>query len=511
MAEVRNPRVLLIGLDAMEISLVWQWMEEGALPHLAALRARGASGSLASSARWLVGSPWPTFYTGTPVEKHGFYHYLMWRPHSMSMERPSPSWLPLRPFWRRLGEVGRRAVAIDVPLVYPPEPFDGVEISGWGTRELLQGPAAHPTELLGWARSLFPQPVIQDEATYPLTPAELLGVRDHWIDTTGRVTDLCVRLMQREPWDLFLVCFMGTHRCGHQLWDTTKMVDGGRARELDPARGALKEVYTACDAAVGRLVEEAGPDAVTLAFAVHGMGTNLSRTDLLREMLVRILEGSRGGAPARYARLAHQLRDLVPLRWRSLVKTSLPQPVQDRLTLFWRGGGIDWSATRAFTVFGDQEGYVRVNLRGREAQGIVSPGHEYEELRARIEEGLRSFVDEDTGEPLVTEIGRSEEIFSDSAMRPHLPDLVIYWSPRPAAEHRRIVSPRYGAIPWPTPGRHPQGRSGNHRPDGFLVAAGGPVPVGGAIEGAHILDLAPTVYALLGRAAPAEMHGRALF
>jgi len=510
-AEAGRSRVLMIGLDAMEGSLVRRWMAEGALPHLAGLRDRGASGPLASSARWLIGSPWPTFYTGTPPEEHGFYHYLMWRPESMSTERASPAWLPLRPFWRRLGEAGRRAIAIDAPLVYPPEPFEGIEISGWGTRELLEDPAAHPPAVLEWVRSRFARPQVQDEATYPLAAAELLGVRDHWIDTTTRVADLGVALMQREAWDLFLVCFMGAHRCGHQLWHTIDPGADGATPELERAEGALKDVYVACDAAVGRLVEAAGPDAVSLAFAVHGMGPNLSRTDLLREMLARVLEDGEGGAPAGYARIAHRLRARVPLRWRSAVKTSLPQAIQDRLTLFWRSGGIDWRATRAFMVFGDQEGYLRFNLRGREAAGIVEPGPECEALRARIEEGLRSFVDEDTGEPLVSEIRRREDLFPEGARCSHLPDLVVYWSERPAAAHRRIVSPRHGGIAWPTPGRHPQGRSGNHRPDGFLIAAGGPVPAGEAIEGAHILDLAPTVYALLGRTAPPEMRGRALF
>jgi predicted AlkP superfamily phosphohydrolase/phosphomutase len=192
--------------------------------------------------------------------------------------------------------------------------------------------------------------------------------------------------MRREPWDLFLVCFMAAHRGGHQLWDPSRTLDGGSAAELEQARIALKQVYIACDAALGRLVEEAGPEAVTLAFAVHGMGPNLSRTDLLREMLARILHGSHGGAPAGYARFARRLRDLVPLRWRGSVKASLPQPIQDRLTLFWRSGGTDWRSTRAFTVFGDQEGYVRLNLQGREAQGIVSLD-ECEELMRGIEEG----------------------------------------------------------------------------------------------------------------------------
>ena len=120
----------MIGLDAAEITLVERWMEEGLLPNLRSLRKQGAFGRLKSTADWLVGSPWPSFYTGTPPAEHGMYHYLIWRPEHMVTERPSPDWLPLRPFWRGLGDVGRRVVAVDVPIVYAPEPFDGVELSG---------------------------------------------------------------------------------------------------------------------------------------------------------------------------------------------------------------------------------------------------------------------------------------------------------------------------------------------------------------------------------------------
>ena len=71
--------VLMIGIDAAEISLVRKWMHDGSLPNLRALRDRGAFGRLQSTARWLVGSPWPSFYTGTTPADHGMYHYLVWR------------------------------------------------------------------------------------------------------------------------------------------------------------------------------------------------------------------------------------------------------------------------------------------------------------------------------------------------------------------------------------------------------------------------------------------------
>jgi predicted AlkP superfamily phosphohydrolase/phosphomutase len=502
----------MIGLDAAELTLVQRWMEEGALPNLRRLRQRAVFAELRSPAEWLVGSPWPTFYTGTPPQEHGMYHYLIWRPETMSTERVHPDWLPLQPFWRRLDGTGKRAVVLDVPNCYAPTPFDGIEICGWATHEALMPAASYPLDRLAWANASSGVPPIGREEARPLTARESLQVRDDWLRITRQVGDLSLRLMEEETWDLFLVCFTATHRGGHQFWDEASLVREASAEERQRHRNALREIYIACDTQIGRLIERAG-DATVLVFALHGMGTNQSRVELLPEMLRRILaEAGRDRSPTvAEPGLIDRLRSMMPVRWRSRVKNNLPPAIQDRLTVYWRGHGIDWATTRAFPVFSDYAGYVRVNQRGREPAGIVEPGEESRVLLERIADGLHSFVDEDTGEPLVHSVGFREELFPSGRMLKHLPDLIVLWTPNSAAQHRRVVSSRFGALDWPTPGHHPEGRSGNHRSKGFLFAAGDGLPRGGNVDGADVLDLAPTVYALLGLRPPAEMHGRPLF
>jgi len=510
--EKSNKPVLLIGIDAAEISLVERWMEEGALPNMSSLRERGAFGPLASTAEWLVGSPWPTFYTSTGPSEHGMYHYLIWRPEHMATERPSSSWMPLKPFWRDLGDNDKRVVAIDIPLAYTPEPLAGVEIAGWATHETLEPPASYPSRFIEEVRQRFGSPPFDNEETYLLSARELLRVRDQCIRTTEIVAELGVDAMVEQEWDLFMLCFAATHRGGHQLWDLTNMVGEATQDEIDAVRDALRQIYVSCDRAIGRLVEQAGPETTTLVFSLHGMGPNASRSDLLREMLARILAtGSNSGSATHQKGLAQILRELLPIRLRSRIKNRLPMAIQDRLTLFWRTGGIDWSRTRAFAAFCDLDGYIRINLKGREAEGIVEPGAEYRDLCDHIAEGLKTFVDEDTGEPIVSRIGYLDDLFPKGCMRKHLPDLMVHWATSPAAEHRRIVSPRYGSIPWPTPGHHPQGRSGNHWPRGFLFACGDSIEPGTQIEGAHILDLAPSVLQLLDTPIPSHFQGRPLF
>jgi predicted AlkP superfamily phosphohydrolase/phosphomutase len=240
------------------------------------------------------------------------------------------------------------------------------------------------------------------------------------------------------------------------------------------------------------------------------MGPNNDRTSLLPEMLARILAGSGSGdGPVRRTRLADRLRNLVPGELRARVKQRLPQVIQDKLTLHWRSSGLDWSRTEAFVAFCDLDGYIRINLRGRERDGIV-PVERYRSLCERIAEGLRTFRDVDTGEPLVSEIGFAEQIFADGPMRRYLPDIVVRWNPSAAALHRRVVSDSFGSIAWPTPGRHPLGRSGNHRRRGFLIGAGGPFAEMQHPGEAHVLDLAPTALDLLGVRQPASFQGRSL-
>jgi predicted AlkP superfamily phosphohydrolase/phosphomutase len=167
-----------------------------------------------------------------------------------------------------------------------------------------------------------------------------------------------------------------------------------------------------------------------------------------------------------------------------------------------------WETTRAFNLFSDTQGWVRINLKGREALGIVKPGAEYDGLCQQIGEGLKTFVDADTGEPIVKDVFRPHQVYEGEQLA-DLPDMVVRWAESPASMHRAVSSPKFGVIPWPTPGRNPEGRSGNHRPQGMFIAVG-PGINAGILPKAHILDLAPTVLSLLDQPIPVEMEGRPL-
>ncbi len=177
---------------------------------------------------------------------------------------------------------------------------------------------------------------------------------------------------------------------------------------------------------------------------------------------------------------------------------------------FWRMSGNDWSTSAALSLFADLHGYIRINRRGREAAGVVEPGAPFDALCGRIAEGLGSFVDADTGAPVVALVARAIRCCPGVGHGGGLPDLIVRWSDAPAAGHRAVRSAALGAVAWPTPGRNPEGRSGNHRPEGFLIAAGPGVARGDrAAGGQHRRPRALDPCAARSAGGPA-MTGRSL-
>ena len=171
----------------------------------------------------------------------------------------------------------------------------------------------------------------------------------------------------------------------------------------------------------------------------------------------------------------------------------IPRRVALELTARLELRGHDWPRTEAFAHPADNQGYVRLNLRGRERDGIVEPAAA-DELCARIDAGLRSFRDPD-GEPAVTAVVRTADLYSGERID-RLPDLVVRWAERPATELTELRSERFGAVRRRGAG---SGRSGNHTPgDAWAVLAPGSSTVSPPSRPPRLVDVAATVCAVTG-------------
>lgn len=154
-------------------------------------------------------------------------------------------------------------------------------------------------------------------------------------------------------------------------------------------------------------------------------------------------------------------------------------------------------------------GNIWINLKGRDPQGTVAPGAEYEALRQRIINDLQDLRDPRSGKRLVRRVWRREERFT-GPFSERLPDLLV------EAEYPDLFRPR-GAYSGREPVRHltvdemrHRRITGCHRATGIFYAHGPAVQPNLALAPASILDVAPTVLYLLGEPTPGWMDGRVL-
>jgi len=104
----------------------------------------------------------------------------------------------------------------------------------------------------------------------------------------------------------------------------------------------------------------------------------------------------------------------------------------------------------------------------------------------------------DTGRPLARRVILAQREFPGPEAH-RLPDLVVEWDRK--APIRCVRSPRIGVLRHV----HTSVRSGDHEPDGLLVAAGG--GAGELAEPVPLEDLAPTLAAAVGCTLP-NVQGR---
>jgi predicted AlkP superfamily phosphohydrolase/phosphomutase len=482
--------ICVLQFDAASVAVVDRMLAQGRLPTLAGLIERGRRMALATPADHFAAGAFHTLYSGVELGDHGLFYPFQWDASSQRARYMAA--FPAPPaIWERLARAGRRTLAIDPYESRPPSDWRGTYVCGWqfvdrvvlprwslprGTgRELgrRHGRGPHATEIFG-------RPTVR----------ELLALREKLIAAPARVADAAVDLLGRERYDLVWLTFSAAHLAGHQFWDLSQLAAEPEGRERELLTGALADVYEAVDTAFGRALEALPPDADVIVASAVGMDVNSSRADLLPGMLEAVLGGGPIPAGDGGAGAIWRLRAAIPPRARGALARALPDRTALELTARLELRGIDWSTTQAFCHPADNQGYVRLNLRGRERDGIVEGG-EADELLARIAAGLATFRDPD-GSPAVAGVERVAA-HHPGERAGQLPDLVVRWSETAATTLAGVQSDSFGEVTRSGAG---SGRSGNHTPgDAWAVVVPGHSSARARSGEPRLADVASTIAA----------------
>lgn len=156
----KTRRVVILGLDGLEPSLVECYMAEGKMPNLQKLQRAGSFHRLGTTLPALSPVAWSSFQTGVNPGAHNIFDFITrdkryCLPLLSSTETDPPRSvkifgkfrIPLgrrkvrllrksQPFWKILGRRGIFANILRVPISYPPEPCFGNVLSAMCTPDL---------------------------------------------------------------------------------------------------------------------------------------------------------------------------------------------------------------------------------------------------------------------------------------------------------------------------------------------------------------------------------------
>ncbi|MFT5042019.1 MAG: putative AlkP superfamily phosphohydrolase/phosphomutase [Hyphomicrobiaceae bacterium] len=504
----RRPKVLVIGLDGVPFTLLRDWANAGELPTFSKLLADGAAGGLASTMPPTSGPSWSSFVTGKNPGKTGIYDFLYRRPGSYVFPPVNATMRSGPSLWALAGDAGLRTCAINLPIAYPVEEVNGALVSGWMTPYFATDYTWPPELGREIEDAVGDYRIYPSETFAPSRSTAFFGACDELLELLTKTSHY---LLDREDWDLFMTVYFDTDRVLHQLWHYIDPKHPWRSDDGQDLSAPVKRYFNRLDSDVAGLIEKAGDDATVVVMSDHGMG-RASRFIVLNNLLMELgfleLNHDRATrAKAAAFRRGFTLRNVHRfVDWLGFAKHAEYKNVYsfDGLLkrFFLSFHNVDWANTQAYS-FGRHYGSVFLNVRGREPQGSIEPGAEYERVRDEIAGAVLAWKDPRLGRPLVGKVLKREEVYKGDRFE-EAPDLILL--PQDPADIFYGLSDFGSNRIWDETYRY----SGMHRDEGLLFLNGKGVRAGVPTDGAAIVDLAPTILWLLGASVPTDMDGRVL-
>lgn len=520
-------RVFIVGWDGATFDLIRPWVADGKLPNIARLLKTGAHGLLRSTMPPMTFPAWSSFMTGKNPGKHGIYDFTRQRLGSYELEFVNGGQRRAASFWQILSEAGKEVISISVPCTFPPEPVNGVMISGFdapglgGKGSTVDARGVYPPELVTELEERVGKHPI---GSFPISEINR-GRPDLAVEAilkTIRQKAATTRyLMTTRPWDCLMILFGESDGVGHHFW---KYCDPNSPQFTSNPPGqqdSILKVYQELDRQLGELQRLLPEDTTLLMMSDHGFG-GVSDWILYPNCWLH-----EAGFLSFKGRLAHKMSRLldaaklwgvahIPSQWKRAIYRASQRRLGG-LESRVRYAMLDWPRTQAYFEENPYYPFLWINLKGRQPQGTVAPGEEYAAVRDRLIRQLEAWKHPETGAPIVEKAFRREELYSGPCLD-QAPDIIVKWGEHNGYTYAFKLSSKSPDLRWieqvdPHKQEHMaffSGKSGSHRDDGIFLAAGPAIRANHTVADAEIIDLAPTILHLLDLPVPADMDGKVL-
>lgn len=484
-------RVFILGVDGLTFRVLDPLFERGYLPNFRRLREEGTWGILKSTIPPISPLAWAAISTGLRPAKHGLFDFWdFYLEDGMLTANLVTRRKSGKAIWELFSECGKKAIVLNVPLTYPPDPVNGIMVSGGAPRR--EASFVYPSDFQARLFDIAPN--------YNVSIVDEMQVSQSPIDCVLEATEARIKVLEfllEQEWTLFFGVFTGADYIQHRLWSALMKLDS-----------RVLEYYQQIDAALGMIMSELRAGDVLLVISDHGF-RGASQKFYINRYLERM--------GFLRVRPSYHLRSTVQVGWLNarlrvgplLSRLGLKDPNVSLWNRFQRIrrrqevppppptlelAKIDWLRTRACVPSGSGVlgGYADVFLLPTD---IGTPSTEM------LAADLEKLVNPETGQPVAQVLSTTDDLIGQGPHCHRWPHLILL------SAHDCLFPIDIGG------GRLFEKLDrpiGVHDSDGVLLAWGGGAKTRFEVTSATVYDIMPTALYAAGLPIPNDVDGRVL-
>ncbi|HSZ24122.1 MAG TPA: alkaline phosphatase family protein [Cytophagaceae bacterium] len=292
---MNKKKVILIGLDSADWSVIRPLMELGMMPGFKKLVEGGVSGNIETLSPSFSPMLWTSIATGKTADKHGILGFVEPESDGTGIRPVSSTSRKCRAIWNILHNQGYKTNVVGWWPSHPAEPINGVMVSNqfqkavnlleeaWPVKEnavsgiapeKLAGLRVHPEQILADVVKVFvPEwESIDQEKDTRLQVIQALTAEAFTLRNTG------LWLMDQTEWDFMAIYFNELDQFSHHFMKFHPPQMNGIPDDLFKTYyNVITAAYTLFDSIVYDFLEKAGNDATVVLLSDHGFHSGEKR------------------------------------------------------------------------------------------------------------------------------------------------------------------------------------------------------------------------------------------
>jgi predicted AlkP superfamily phosphohydrolase/phosphomutase len=501
-----HQKVCIIGLDGATWNVMMPLINAGKLPNIAALMQNGTYGNLKSMQIPLSPIIWTSIATGKVQEKHGIEGFIAKLPDEYDVIPVTSDLRRTKAIWNILSEYKKTVGVISWWVTRPPEDVTGFMVSDGFRMHRFSSPSTITEKYEAtfknsdqWALQALKEytPVSYDSsfmAHYAMNSPEF--IRNFALHETLKFlqkdyyTMTAIKALYPKYSPDFFGCYFTSIDCvSHLTWRyyepySMNEIYHTPAQDQQTMGSVIPRTYMKMDQYIGEIVKLLPKETIVMVVSDHGFEARSSES---------------------------------VAKW-----TDLNKLINMLGYLSYRPGStdFDWSKTKVYEIqdLFRPKRVLYINLKGREPQGLVEK-NQLAALRKEVQSRLMA-IKTKSGKQLFLSvtINDKQATLTDTKTKKMLEDNYFQWNAYTGdlfAEMNKELGPDEVLI---IDGKEvpinlilaPNPQSGDHKQNGIMIMAGGPIKKKNIVHDAEYLDITPTALYLMGLPVAADMDGKVL-